>query len=50
MICRSVGDMTKNEESTYDSDLKRRPRRNLTKKKKNLQKSVSDEIEVMYNS
>lgn len=49
MICRSVGDMTENEESTYDSDFKRRPKRNLTKKK-NLQKGVSDKIEVMYNS
>ena len=31
MICRSVGDMIENEELTYDSNFKKRPKQNLTK-------------------
>ena len=41
--------MAEKEERTFDPDLKRRPRRNLTKKK-DLQRVASDDIEVMYNS
>lgn len=45
-ICRFVRDMTESKKPTYDPDLEGRLRRNLTKKK-DLQKGVSDEIEVI---
>ena len=47
-LFRFVGDMRKNEKTTYDLDLEERPTWNHTKKK-NLQKEVSDQTEVMYN-
>lgn len=48
-ICKLVRDMVKNNELAYNPNLEGRPRQNLTKNK-DLQKRVSDENKITYNS